>query len=280
MWLVRINTWLGLVGFKLAVFLIGFFSLAITVACALFTVAGVFQLSTVDHPLSCKVLEIKIPVGRAKYRNRYLSVDCPNSERNDYLLVKKNAEIKEGDVVTAYPQALRKNRVRLDQPTPNSVVSQILNDLELRIQQKKAVVVVEKLPNITAQPTQIYQLFQNLLTNALKFTRPDVTPQIIIKSRLATPDELQEVLGSTTAFPHHRISVADNGIGFDNEYADQIFVLFQRLNGRAEYDGTGLGLAICRKIIERHHGHIAAHGQLGAGAEFVVYLPETQNPNN
>ena len=120
MWLVRINTWLGLVGFKLAVFLIGFFSLAITVACALFTVAGVFQLSTVDHPLSCKVLEIKIPVGRAKYRNRYLSVDCPNSERNDYLLVKKNAEIKEGDVVTAYPQALRKNRVRLDQPTPAS----------------------------------------------------------------------------------------------------------------------------------------------------------------
>lgn len=162
----------------------------------------------------------------------------------------------------------------------NNIVSQILNDLELRIQQKKAVVVVEKLPNITAQPTQIYQLFQNLLTNALKFTRPDVTPQITIKSRLATPDELQEVLGSATALPYHRISVSDNGIGFDNEYAEQIFVLFQRLHGRAEYEGTGLGLAICRKIVERHHGHIAARGQLGAGAEFVVYLPETQNPNN
>jgi len=159
----------------------------------------------------------------------------------------------------------------------DDVFAQILSDLELRIQQKNATIVFGKLPNIAAKPTQIYQLFQNLLTNALKFTRTEVTPLITVESRMATPDELQTVLQiTTTTVPYHRIRVWDNGIGFDNEYAEQIFMLFQRLHGRAEYDGTGLGLAICRKIVERHHGHIAAQGQLEVGTEFVVYLPETQ----
>ena len=123
----------------------------------------------------------------------------------------------------------------------------------------------------------MYQLFQNLLTNALKFTKPEVPVIITVKCRRATPLEVKE---NPALFPfgnYYRITVSDNGIGLENEYAERIFALFQRLHGRSEYEGTGLGLAICRKIVEAHQGQIKASGTLGVGTDFTIYLPETQN---
>ncbi|MDZ7899363.1 MAG: ATP-binding protein [Arcicella sp.] len=157
------------------------------------------------------------------------------------------------------------------------IFKQVLNDLELKIQEKKATITFQNLPTINAQPIQMYQLFQNLLTNALKFIKPDVAPIITVKCRLATPAEIGEISTLITFRRYYRISVSDNGIGLENEYAERIFTLFQRLHGRSEYEGTGLGLAICRKIVEGHQGQIKAKGVLGVETEFVMYLPETPN---
>jgi PAS domain S-box-containing protein len=156
------------------------------------------------------------------------------------------------------------------------VFKQVLNDLELKIQEKQATITFENLPIIDAQSFQMYQLFQNLLTNALKFTKSEGHPVIIVKCSMATSLEVKE---NPALFPfgnYYKITVSDNGIGLEEEYAERIFALFQRLHGRSEYDGTGLGLAICRKIVEGHQGQIKATGSLGVGAEFIIYFPETQ----
>lgn len=157
------------------------------------------------------------------------------------------------------------------------VFKQVLNDLELNIQEKQATITFEDLPIINAQTSQMYQLFQNLLTNALKFTKSEVPAVITVKCRMATPLEVKENPALSPFGNYYRITVSDNGIGLDDEYTERIFALFQRLHGRSEYEGTGLGLAICRKIVDGHHGQIKATGILGVGAEFTIYLPETQN---
>lgn len=157
------------------------------------------------------------------------------------------------------------------------VFKQVLNDLELKIQEKQATITFENLPTINAQSFQMYQLFQNLLTNALKFTKSEVSAVIAVKCRMATSLEVKENPTLSPFRNYYRITVSDNGIGLEDEYSERIFALFQRLHGRSEYEGTGLGLAICRKIVEGHQGQIKATGTLGVGAEFIIYLPEIQN---
>ena len=140
-----------------------------------------------------------------------------------------------------------------------ATVQEVVDDLELRTEKTGGRVEVGPLPEVEADPVQMRQLFQNLIGNALKFHRPDVPPVVTVS---AEPD------GDGWA-----VTVADNGIGFDDKYAGRIFQVFQRLHGRDEYDGTGVGLAICRKIVDRHGGAITARGRPGEGATFVVALP-------
>ena len=146
----------------------------------------------------------------------------------------------------------------------NDLVRQVASDLEVRIQQSDATLEIEPLPTLDADPLQMRQLFQNLLTNALKFQRPDVAPVVRVYS-----DAAEDADGV-------RVCVQDNGIGFDEKYLDRIFTIFQRLHGRIEYEGTGVGLAVCRKIVERHGGTITAHSTPGEGATFIVSLPRSQ----
>lgn len=148
----------------------------------------------------------------------------------------------------------------------NNVVRGVITDLELRIEQTGAQVHVGALPTIEAEQLQMRQLFQNLLSNALKYSRPDVPPHVTIMAE--TEDDDGE--------PMAVITVSDNGIGFDNQYAERIFGVFQRLHTRRAYEGTGMGLAICRKIVERHGGRITASGQPGHGATFILHLPIAQ----
>jgi signal transduction histidine kinase len=145
----------------------------------------------------------------------------------------------------------------------NQVAAEVVSDLEGRIDQTEGRVEVGPLPTIEGDPLQMRQLFQNLIGNALKFRNPDVAPLVLVRS------ESGEENGATTC----KLSVKDNGIGFDGAYSERIFQLFQRLHGRSEFEGTGMGLAICRKIVERHGGHIMAQSQPGCGSEFVVTLP-------
>lgn len=150
----------------------------------------------------------------------------------------------------------------------NTIISQVVSDLEIRIEQTKGKVESSGLPVIDADPTQMRQLFQNLISNALKFHKPDVAPLVRIEAKSV----------SLPTYPHgaFEIRVSDNGIGFDEKYLDRIFTIFQRLHGRFEYEGTGIGLAVCRKIVDRHGGMITAKSEPGNGAAFVVTLPLKQ----
>jgi light-regulated signal transduction histidine kinase (bacteriophytochrome) len=146
----------------------------------------------------------------------------------------------------------------------NEVVQGVLSDLEVRIAQVHAEVAVEALPEIDADPMQMRQLMQNLLSNALKYYPEGQSPTIRV---------WYETLQDTDQV---RLFIQDNGIGFEEEYRDLIFQPFRRLHGRSAYEGTGMGLAICRKIVDRHHGAITASSALGQGATFMVILPRRQ----
>jgi len=152
------------------------------------------------------------------------------------------------------------------------VADDVLSDLEGRIEQVKGRVEVGTLPTIEAEALQMRQLLQNLIGNALKFRRPEVAPMVKVEAQIisgrrpqAGPDEQEEKLC--------RLTVSDNGIGFDEKYLDRIFNVFQRLHSRNEYEGTGMGLAIARKIAVFHRGDITAKSKPGAGATFIVTLP-------
>jgi PAS domain S-box-containing protein len=142
------------------------------------------------------------------------------------------------------------------------VAREVLSDLETRIEQTGGRVELGALPVIEADATQMRQLLQNLIANALKFHRPDAPP--VVKVSCERDGDFVRLL------------VADNGIGFDEKYLDRIFTIFQRLHGREEYEGTGVGLAVCRKIAHRHNGTITARSQLGQSATFIVTLPAKQ----
>ncbi|WP_211999971.1 response regulator [Chitinophaga sp. HK235] len=161
----------------------------------------------------------------------------------------------------------------------NVVVQEIISDLELAITEKNAVVCVEKLPHIEAVPGQIRQVFQNIISNALKFSRNDRTPEIHISAdRVATnaADSAVEENGN-----YCRITIRDNGIGFNEKYLSKIFTIFQRLHNADLYEGTGIGLAIAKKVIDKHQGIITATSVEGEGTSFIMVLPvkQTKMPN-
>lgn len=156
----------------------------------------------------------------------------------------------------------------------NQIASEVINDLQVRIEETGGRIDVDPLPTLDADPTQMRQLLQNLIANALKFHRPDVPPVISIRSQIEK-DALQR--GREVV----RLVVDDNGIGFEPQYAERIFVPFQRLHTRDKYEGTGIGLAICRRIVERHGGSISVNSTSGSGATFEIILPlhHTETPS-
>ena len=147
------------------------------------------------------------------------------------------------------------------------VTAGVISDLQIRIEETGASIVISDLPTIDADAMQMRQLFQNLIGNALKFSKADRKPVIRIDSAIISASE--QSLPADLC----RLTIADNGIGFDNKYKDQIFTMFQRLHGKSEYEGTGIGLATCRKIVERHCGDIEAVSRPGDGTTFTVTLP-------
>ncbi|MEM9906337.1 MAG: CHASE4 domain-containing protein [Cyanobacteria bacterium P01_D01_bin.44] len=157
-----------------------------------------------------------------------------------------------------------------------TVVHQVIADLDPQIQQLDAQVTAEDLPILEAEPAQMRQLFQNLISNALKFHRPDVLPIITVTGK--TPIKENPQKGSDVLLKSQmcRISVVDNGIGFEERFCDRIFKIFQRLHPRDQYEGTGIGLAICSKIVQQHNGTLMVTSRLGEGSTFTVVLPLSQ----
>jgi light-regulated signal transduction histidine kinase (bacteriophytochrome) len=156
----------------------------------------------------------------------------------------------------------------------NRVLAEVLADLGETIKEKKADIrVLSTLPVLDAYPTQMRQLFQNLLSNGLKFSKDHVRPHVHITYEIVKGTDLRAEIPNCRPVDHHHITVRDNGIGFDPQYAQKIFVIFQRLHGRGEYSGTGIGLAVCQRVVANHQGYIKATSTLGDGAEFHIYLP-------
>jgi PAS domain S-box-containing protein len=153
----------------------------------------------------------------------------------------------------------------------NETLEEIKNDFELLIEEKKATIEVFSLPEISGIPLQLNQLFSNLIGNALKFC--DQSPIIRIASENVSQEEVFNHTQLKQSLYYVKITCSDNGIGFEEQYADQIFNIFQRLNNRGHYEGTGIGLALCKKIMENHHGLIKASSKLSKGSLFELYFP-------
>lgn len=156
----------------------------------------------------------------------------------------------------------------------NDIIHNVLQDLEAPVHETGATVKVENLPSIQGNDRQLRQMFQNLIGNALKYRKPDTRPEVAIRCRLIKEtDPICKTLPIGTKKGCYLIEVSDNGIGFEQEHAQKIFKVFQRLHGRSEYEGTGVGLAIVQKVINNHKGHISAQSEPGEGATFQVFLP-------
>ncbi len=224
--------------------------------------------------------DLQEPLRKIQAFGDRLRVKCGEAlgeQGNDYLARMQNAAQR--------MQVLIQDLLKLSRVTSRAqpfercdlgeIAAQVLSDLEVAVEQNNARVEVGALPAIDADPLQMRQLFQNLIANAIKFHRPGEAPGVSISGRIFTlPEHL--ISGAAAGDEVCEIRVQDNGIGFDEKFADQIFVVFQRLHGREQYEGTGIGLAVCRKITDRHGGSILAKSAEGQGAAFNITLPVKQ----
>ncbi|MFL5808659.1 MAG: sensor histidine kinase, partial [Flavisolibacter sp.] len=157
----------------------------------------------------------------------------------------------------------------------NEVIKELQEDFELIIQEKGARLNVDQLPQLEGNKGQLRQVFQNIISNALKFSIPGKSPVIFIHSkrlRNKSFDSVEDANG-----PFCLITIEDNGIGFNENYVSNIFALFERLNSKDKYEGTGIGMAIAKKIVDKHNGLITATGKEGIGARFKIILPIKQS---
>jgi light-regulated signal transduction histidine kinase (bacteriophytochrome) len=151
------------------------------------------------------------------------------------------------------------------------VVESVMSDMEILIEERKAIVQLGSLHQVVGDPVQLSQVFQNLLSNSMKFQKNDESPVVVISSQI----EVDEVDNSWWC----RISITDNGIGFRQEYAEKIFTLFQRLHGRDEYAGAGIGLAVVKAIVDKHRGKINVKSEENLGCSFEITLPAVAPDN-
>jgi hypothetical protein len=150
----------------------------------------------------------------------------------------------------------------------NELILEVMTDMEIDIERNEAEIKIETLPYVWGISSQMRQLFQNLLSNAIKFRKKDGSPFIRIYS-----DQAKAYFKSPEGRNLCRIIVEDNGIGFDQKFANEIFVVFKRLHSYHEFEGSGVGLSICKKIIDRHSGFISAESQIGTGSKFIIDIP-------
>jgi hypothetical protein len=165
----------------------------------------------------------------------------------------------------------------------SEIVKELLQELDAVIKEKKAVITASHLPIIQGDEIQLKQLFKNIIGNAIRFSKKNISPEIHINSRRLTGEE-NNLLNLPQAKQYYKIEISDNGIGFKQEYAQKIFQPFVRLNGKSAFTGNGLGLAICKRIADNHQGILFAEslsadeaGMEKTGTRFTLIIPETPN---
>lgn len=157
-----------------------------------------------------------------------------------------------------------------------AIVEDALHDLEMKIEESGATVAFSELPTLEVYPSQLKQLVMNLILNSIKFRKKDQPLRIEIKGKSVTYEDFP-ALSLQENTPYVQLDFSDNGIGFDQAFAERIFMVFQRLHGKVEYSGSGIGLSICKKIVENHNGFIFAQGESQIGATFTVLLPQNHS---
>jgi two-component system CheB/CheR fusion protein len=165
--------------------------------------------------------------------------------------------------------------LKLEEYDLNTIIDEVRAELKDSIQEKQATIEAIALYPVNIIPFQFRQLMYNLISNALKFSNPDMPSRILITSRIVNGNELntKSFASLSPEKKYCHITVKDNGIGFEPRFSERIFEVFQKLHGKEVYAGTGIGLAIVKKIVENHKGFIAATSELNKGAQFDIYIP-------
>jgi len=226
--------------------------------------------SIASHDLQEPLRKIQIFSNLLNEGEEYLS---PEAKMHIRKIIDSSARMKTliNDILNY--SKLSANNFYLESVDLNEIMQELREDFELTIADKGARIIVGELPTVEVNKGQIRQVFQNIISNALKFSKADVLPVIRIQSKNIRERSFTSTEDSNG--PYCLISIIDNGIGFDEKYVDNIFSLFERLNSKDKYEGAGIGLAIAKKIIEKHDGLITAVSTEGSGAEFQIILPLT-----
>jgi signal transduction histidine kinase len=221
----------------------------------------------VSHDLNEPIRKIQIFIKIIK--ELYLADDAKAVDYVNRTI--KSAERMQTLITDLLAYSRLSSQVKPEVTDLNVVLQEVLSDFDYLIERKNATIKSNELPTIDSIPSQLRQVFQNLIGNALKFSGNSQHPLIEITSEIISDKSFESPTSPDGKFC--RITVKDNGIGFDEIYLDRIFIIFQSLNDRQSYDGTGIGLAIAKKIIEKHNGLITAKSQVGHGASFIIILP-------
>lgn len=222
-----------------------------------------------SHDLQEPLRKIQIFISRIMESNMD---QLPDRTREYFFKIDDGAKRMQSLIRYLLAYSRLSNRIDKEGINLYHVVQKVVEDFSEQITEAGATVEMDKLPKVKAVPFQMEQLFGNLISNAIKYRKAGVAPEIQIRVEKLKKKDILEVFHKT-ARNYYRIAVIDNGIGFDNTKADKIFEIFQRLHPKGEYSGTGIGLAICKKIVLQHGGYIWAVAEKNKGASFFFYLP-------
>lgn len=232
------------------------------------------ELSAFNHIASHDLQE---PLRKIQtFLSRLVDKEKDNISENSKIYITKilDAATRMRNLINDLLQFSRTNTAEknFEKTDLNQVFEDAKQDLIEVIEESKAIITSEKLPNLKVISFQMQQLFINLIGNSIKYQKPNSVPEITVTYKKVKKPKSKRFENSNFS-KYHKLTFSDNGIGFDNQYADKIFNLFSRLHNKNEYSGTGIGLSICKKIVENHNGYIFAKGEKGKGASFKIYLP-------
>lgn len=225
-----------------------------------------------SHDLQEPLRKIQVFINRLLY----LKKEHIDEESKDTMMRITAAAVRMQDLIEDLVNltSLTQQQTELQAVDLNKVLKHTLSELSEKAEQKNAIINQEVLPTITGYPNQLQILFKALLDNALKFTREDVQPIVSIRSDIVSGEELSDINPKLPEQKFYRITISDNGIGFDNKFTHKMFQIFQRLhNQHSEFHGKGVGLALSQRVIANHNGHILAYGHSDVGATFKLFFP-------
>ena len=224
--------------------------------------------SVASHDLQEPLRKIQVFAGLLKEKE----IELPGESKNYLQKIIQSSERMRNLIVDVLNYSrLSSTNAEISCVDLNEIVNELREDFELVIKEKKARLITGKLPCLEVNRGQIRQVFQNIISNALKFSKTNSEPEIVISSMMLKDKAFDSKARNNGAFC--LITIADNGIGFDEDYAKEIFQLFERLHTKDKYEGTGIGLSIAKKIIEKHNGSITAESEIGKGSTFKFILP-------